>query len=754
MAGDFECGKSTLIGVLAGSALDNGKGLARMQIFQHNHEVHSGRTSSVSQHNIYFDTNGRVLNAEIEGASANPSSNQLRSRTESELADASMRILSFIDMAGHSKYLKTTLRGLLSRAPDHCLLCVSARRGMQGMTTEHLGVALLMKMPLALAITKSDCVTETALAALTNTLISFLSNSKRNLVLICNMEQLVEFIDSRVVHNSSSENKSSLSPQEITNASSDIQFVPIFQTSSVTGQGLDLLRHYFFRLPPRASSWENEQKQPAHCRVIGSYSCHQADTQSSSSTLDSAQVSSLLSTSTPAPMQPVKTRYRLQKQVSDSIVQYNTSSSESISDNSSSGIKLDSEFASLTRSQSTLLVSASSNSVTSLSCDTTDESDSTIPSDSQPLISRSADGVTEKRADNKSSSDIADDSGGLERNAFDTIFHLFVQAGVVSVGDVFSLGPFSVRGEFVRVQIKSARVNNVPVNTAVAGQTCTVMLSPCAPESQTLSPTSKKRIPTPTQSPTRSNFKSTIAPMTLRRAITVDNLIMPVSYLSSHFNQSSATSSSTVIHNPNSPISPMIQAQSPFERRSRSKTLPVLPYNGFQQTRVPSSPSIVSSDDLLMHSSHTKGADSNSTLVSSGYLRALDSSYLRRRATGLVLLSFQHTPLPRAHWEFTAELLVLNHPSRICVNYEPVVHIGGVKQSARIVSMVSLDKDKKCSDESSREPIVELVNGSKAICRFRFLYQPEYISSGATMLIREGRTRGVGHVITALPNLL
>lgn len=101
MAGDFECGKSTLIGVLAGGALDNGKGLARMQVFQHNHEVCSGRTSSVSQHNIYFDEEGRVLNtADGEGA-ANPSSNQLHARTESELADASKRILTFIDMAGH-----------------------------------------------------------------------------------------------------------------------------------------------------------------------------------------------------------------------------------------------------------------------------------------------------------------------------------------------------------------------------------------------------------------------------------------------------------------------------------------------------------------------------------------------------------------------------------------------------------------------------------------------------------------------------
>ena len=38
------------------------------------------------------------------------------------------RVVSFIDLAGHHKYLKTTLQGLMGRAPDYTLLCVSAQR--------------------------------------------------------------------------------------------------------------------------------------------------------------------------------------------------------------------------------------------------------------------------------------------------------------------------------------------------------------------------------------------------------------------------------------------------------------------------------------------------------------------------------------------------------------------------------------------------------------------------------------------------
>jgi GTPase len=47
--GNVDAGKSTLIGVLTRGKLDNGRGLARSNVFQHKHEITSGRTSSISQ---------------------------------------------------------------------------------------------------------------------------------------------------------------------------------------------------------------------------------------------------------------------------------------------------------------------------------------------------------------------------------------------------------------------------------------------------------------------------------------------------------------------------------------------------------------------------------------------------------------------------------------------------------------------------------------------------------------------------------
>lgn len=39
------------------------------------------------------------------------------------------RSVSFIDLAGHEKYMKTALHGMVGRAPQFCLLVISAVAG-------------------------------------------------------------------------------------------------------------------------------------------------------------------------------------------------------------------------------------------------------------------------------------------------------------------------------------------------------------------------------------------------------------------------------------------------------------------------------------------------------------------------------------------------------------------------------------------------------------------------------------------------
>lgn len=112
-------------------------------------------------------------------------------------------------------------------------------------------------------------------------------------------------------------------------------------------------------------------------------------------------------------------------------------------------------------------------------------------------------------------------------------------------------------------------------------------------------------------------------------------------------------------------------------------------------------------------------------------------------------------------------MLIINHPGKVRVSYEPVVHFLGccVRQSARIIgikkivllpskgvqsSNVTDDTASNEAEESKSD--IALVTGDKAICRFRFLYRPEYISLSSTsdnaMVMREGRTKGVGKVLS------
>lgn len=106
------------------------------------------------------------------------------------------------------------------------------------------------------------------------------------------------------------------------------------------------------------------------------------------------------------------------------------------------------------------------------------------------------------------------------------------------------------------------------------------------------------------------------------------------------------------------------------------------------------------------------------------------------------------TATATAYWEFEAEVLLLNHPSsKIRINYEPVVHIGCVQQSARLLAMYTTTATKPNLVTSSTEycissssvtvepvlpscgnieddeskvvklPVVELLIGERAICR-------------------------------------
>lgn len=65
VAGSVDAGKSSLVGVLTHGIdgrplLDNGCGSARMNVFQHKHEIETGRTSSLTHQMLGYDEEGQL----------------------------------------------------------------------------------------------------------------------------------------------------------------------------------------------------------------------------------------------------------------------------------------------------------------------------------------------------------------------------------------------------------------------------------------------------------------------------------------------------------------------------------------------------------------------------------------------------------------------------------------------------------------------------------------------------------------------
>uniref|UniRef100_A0A671T990 GTP-binding protein 2-like n=1 Tax=Sinocyclocheilus anshuiensis TaxID=1608454 RepID=A0A671T990_9TELE len=225
--GNVDSGKSTLLGVLTQGELDNGRGRARLNLFRHLHEIQTGRTSSISIEILGFDSRGGVVNYS-------------ESRTAEEICESASKMITFIDLAGHHKYLKTTIFGLTSYCPDFAMLVVSANTGIAGTTREHLGLAMALKVPIFIVVSKVDLCTKGTVERTVRQLERILKQPGCNKV-----PMLVSSTDDAVT----AAQKFAQSPS----------ITPIFTLSSVSGESLDLLKVFFNILPPLSDSKEQEE---------------------------------------------------------------------------------------------------------------------------------------------------------------------------------------------------------------------------------------------------------------------------------------------------------------------------------------------------------------------------------------------------------------------------------------------------------------------------------------------------------------
>lgn len=164
VVGNVDAGKSTLLGVLTHGELDNGRGHARQHLFRHKHEMESGRTSSVGNDilvRLFYDDASRSLSCTLFFQGFDSVGNVVNRAEHGNLdwvkiCEQSAKVVTFIDLAGHERYLKTTVFGMTGHVPDFGMLMIGANAGIVGMTKEHLGLSLALSVPVFVVVTKID----------------------------------------------------------------------------------------------------------------------------------------------------------------------------------------------------------------------------------------------------------------------------------------------------------------------------------------------------------------------------------------------------------------------------------------------------------------------------------------------------------------------------------------------------------------------------------------------------------------------
>ncbi|THH17867.1 hypothetical protein EW146_g3026 [Bondarzewia mesenterica] len=246
VVGNVDSGKSTMLGVLTRGGLDDGRGLARVALFRHKHEIETGRTSSVGMEILGFDAAGAPILPNTAGS--NDPDVIRREKLGWELISAqSAKMITFIDLAGHERYLKTTLYGLTSGAPSCVILMVGANAGLIGMSKEHLAIALALNVPVVVCITKIDMTPPNKLEETVKQVAKILKSPgcRKNPVFVDTTETAIE----------------------ISQVFAAGRICPVFRVSNVTGAGLDLVRTFLNLLPPSESEERFDVTQPLEYSV-------------------------------------------------------------------------------------------------------------------------------------------------------------------------------------------------------------------------------------------------------------------------------------------------------------------------------------------------------------------------------------------------------------------------------------------------------------------------------------------------------
>lgn len=296
LTGSSASGKSSLLGTLSTSTLDNGRGKSRLSLLRHRHEIASGITSSVAQELV-----GYRFPAEREGcreglrgsgdvinyASPNVSSwNDIHSYAD--------RLILLSDSPGLAKFSKSTIRTLTSWQPHWTAVCVAANDAEESAITSdssafaagghhlptsestldlsisHLELCLKLELAFIIVITKMDLATKTGLRQTLAKILSALKAKGRRPVMLSAVTGPASSAPDGQARTDNEELNFDLQQiraadeQDVQRAIAAVKqdpdvVVPIVLTSAVTGAGIGKV-HALLRSLPLALA--NERDTP------------------------------------------------------------------------------------------------------------------------------------------------------------------------------------------------------------------------------------------------------------------------------------------------------------------------------------------------------------------------------------------------------------------------------------------------------------------------------------------------------------
>ena len=270
LTGSTTSGKSSLLGTLSTSTLDNGRGKSRLSLLRHRHEIVSGVTSSLAQELIGYQDVRQLSGADCTATTiVNYASPNTSSWTDIHNSSNPGRLIFLTDSAGHPKFRRTTVRGLISWAPHWTLCCIAADDDensaeridanatssdiLGSMTTgvdlskAHLELCLNLDLPLVCVVTKLDLASRNGLRQTVSNILSTIKRAGRKPVLLASTSPAQGLVESQCISRRDEEAVKNVLKLISTSDLSSV--VPIVLTSALSGLGIGQVHSLLHQLP-------------------------------------------------------------------------------------------------------------------------------------------------------------------------------------------------------------------------------------------------------------------------------------------------------------------------------------------------------------------------------------------------------------------------------------------------------------------------------------------------------------------------